>query len=458
MKQLAEKHFRLSASELIEMVQDARGRTLDLVADLHDEQLDVPYRDTVNPFRWELGHTAFFYEALLLRILDGIGPILEQGDDLYDSFKVDHDDRWSLPLPSRKETLDYMGRVLELVVDRLDSHEPSAEETYLYLLSVLHEDMHGEAFTWMRQALGYAEPQLQIARSDSTPERLGGGPWPGDVEIPGTTFQLGATPEVPFVFDNEKWAHAVQVGPFQIARAPVTNAQFAQFVDDGGYDRRELWSRQGWVWRSKAGARHPVYWRHGERGWLREHFGKLLPVQEDAPVIHVNWYEAEAYCRWAGRRLPTEAEWELAASAEPEKDGHGITGRKRRYPWGDEVPSPVHANLDSHLLGCVDVAAFPAGDSPFGCRQMIGNVWEWTSSAFYPFPGYIVDFPYREYSAPWFGYHKVLKGGAWSTRSRLIYNTFRNFFLPERNDVFAGFRSCANTTALSFRTRINTND
>jgi iron(II)-dependent oxidoreductase len=359
-------------------------------------------------------------------------------EDLYDSFKIDHDDRWSLPLPSRQQTLEYMQRVLDAVVERLQGHAPSAQETYLYLLSVLHEDMHGEALTYMRQVLSYPAPQL-----GSTPAALGRGPLPGDVDIPGGTFYLGATPDQPFVFDNEKWAHPVEIAPFRMARAPVTNAEFAAFVEDGGYQRRDWWSYQGWVWRTKAQAQYPLYWQRDGQGWLRQHFDTLVPLEPHAPVAHVTWYEAEAYCHWAGRRLPTEAEWEMAASAEPTPDGKGITGRKRRYPWGDASPTPERANLDTRFLGCADVAAFPAGDSAFGCRQMAGNVWEWTESAFYPFPGYLVDYPYREYSAPWFGYRKVLKGGAWATRTRLAYNTYRNFFPPARNDVYAGFRTCA---------------
>ena len=433
---------KIPASHLLHMVTGARERTLELVSDLADEQLIVPKMEIVNPFLWELGHVAFFYDVFLLQVLGSERFLLEGAENLYDSFKIDHDDRWDLPLPSRVETLDYMRRVLEAVVDRLDSHEPSAEETYLYLLCVLHEDMHGEALTYMRQTLEYPAPQLSI-HDRPNPAEIGGGPLPGDVEIPGGIFYLGAIPDTPFVFDNEKWAHPVEIPPFSIARAPVTNSEFAGFVEDRGYLRREFWSYQGWVWRTKTGATHPIYWVRGENGWLRRHFDKLVPLEEHAPIIHVNWYEAEAYCHWAGRRLPTEAEWEMAASAEPTPDGKGITGRKRRYPWGDEPPSPDRANLDSRFLGCVEVGAFPSGDNAFGCRQMIGNVWEWTASAFYPFPGFVVDSPYKEYSAPWFGYRKVLKGGSWATRSRLAYNTYRNFFQPYRRDIFAGFRTCA---------------
>ncbi len=432
--------FTLSSDRLIQMVNDARQRTLELAADLADEQFTVPRMEVVNPFRWELGHIAFFYDVFLLRELGAGRFRLEGAENLYDSFKVDHDDRWGLPLPSRTGTLDYMQAVLEDVTTRLQ-HEPGSHETYLYLLSTLHEDMHGEAFTYMRQTLGYASPQLAIARDTSS--LIGGGPLHGDAGIPGGTFQLGAAPDAPFTFDNEKWAHPVDVAPFRIARAPVTNAEFAEFVQDRGYLRRELWSHQGWVWRTKIGAEYPICWARSGNGWLRRDFDMLVPLEPDHPVIHVSWYEAEAYCNWAGRRLPTEAEWEMAASAEPSTDGRGITYRKRRYPWGDEPPSPERANLDSRYLGCVDVGAFAAGDSAFGCRQMAGNVWEWTASPFYPFPGYIVDRPYKEYSAPWFGYRMVLKGGAWATRHRLAYNTYRNFFHPYRRDIFAGFRTCA---------------
>lgn len=443
MQGLHEKHWTVSSTMLSAMVKDARDRTLALVADLDAGHFEVPLLALVNPLRWELGHVTFFYEAFVLQQLGYSTPLLAGAADLYDSFTVDHDDRWSLPLPSLQETFAYMQRVQDAVLARLQGHSPSALETYLYLLAILHEDMHGEALTYMRQTLAYPAPQLQSLEATALPVELGQGPYPGDVTIPGGTFLLGATLEQPFVFDNEKWAHAVEVAPFQIARAPVTNAEFAAFVDDGGYQQQKCWSTQGWRWRAKAQVEHPSYWQRDGQQWYQRHFETWRPLAPHAPVVHVTWYEAEAYCQWAGRRLPTEAEWDMAASGEPCPTGQGVSRRKRRYPWGDEPPTSVHANLDARILGCVDVAAFPAGDSAFGCRQMVGNIWEWTASAFYPFPGYLVDEPYREYSAPWFGYRKVLKGGAWATRGRLAYTTYRNFFPPARYDVYAGFRTCA---------------
>jgi iron(II)-dependent oxidoreductase len=226
----------------------------------------------------------------------------------------------------------------------------------------------------------------------------------------------------------------VSVQSFKILRTATTNGDFAKFVEDGGYKRRELWSDEGWTWRETVNADHPVYWSFKDGAWWRRNFDQLVPLEVRHPVLHVNWHEADAYCRWAGRRLPTEAEWEMAAS--------GGSDRKRRFPWGDEQPTAAHANLDSSNLGTVDVSDLPAGDSVFGCRQMIGNVWEWTASDFTPYPGFVAG-PYKEYSEPWFGNHKVLRGGCWVTRSRLISNTYRNFYMPHRRDVWAGFRTCA---------------
>jgi iron(II)-dependent oxidoreductase len=262
----------------------------------------------------------------------------------------------------------------------------------------------------------------------------------GDAPVAGGVFPLGAAAAEPFVFDNEKWQHPVVLRPFAIARAPVTQAEFAAFVDDGGYRRRELWDAAGWAWREGEVAMHPVYWQREAGGWLRRDFDRWVPLEPYRPVVHVNWYEAEAYCRWAGRRLPTEAEWEAAASGEP----GGVSPRrpKRRFPWSVGGPTAERANVDGHALGCVGVAGNAAGDSPCGCRQLIGNVWEWTADDFLPYPGFVPD-PYKEYSAPWFGDHKVLRGGCWATRGRLLRNTWRNFYRPDRRDVFAGFRTCA---------------
>ena len=227
------------------------------------------------------------------------------------------------------------------------------------------------------------------------------------------------------------------MAPFRMSATAVSNAEFRAFVDAGGYQDREAWSDIGWAWREAVGADHPIYWRRAADGtWNVRRYDREVPLDPHAALIHVNWHEASAYCDWAGRRLPTEPEWELAAAG-------GLNGEaKRRFPWGDEPPTPERANLDFRGRGTIDVRALPDGDSPYGVRQMIGQAWEWTSTDFAPYPGFVID-PYKEYSEPWFYNHKVLRGGAWSTRSRLIRNTWRNFYTPDRRDVMCGFRTCA---------------
>jgi iron(II)-dependent oxidoreductase len=410
--------------ELSRWVDEARSRTLALAEDLSDEQLMGPRLEVVNPLRWEIAHVAWFQEKWVLRHASGRAPIRADADALWDSGAIPHDTRWDLPLPSRADSLAYMEEVRRGVQDRLHGGPPTPELLYFTRYCVHHEDMHDEAFTYTRQTLGYPAPRLGAGGGAGPP-----GPLPGDAHVPGGIVSIGADRAERFVFDNEKWAHEVEVKPFAIARAATTQAEFAAFVDDGGYGRRELWSEDGWLWRSAAGAEHPVYWRRGASGWQRRDFDRWVDLEPHRPVIHVCWHEAQAFCRWAGRRLPSEPEWEAAAGP-------------RRFPWGATPPTPERANLDWRAMGCVDVAALPAGDSAVGCRQMIGNVWEWTSSEFLPYPGFVAD-AYRDYSQPWFRTHHVLRGGAWTTRSRLIRNTWRNFYTPDRRDVLAGFRTCA---------------
>lgn len=430
---------QVSATDLVAMLQDARARTLELVAGLDDTQLMGPQLDIVNPLLWEIGHLAWFHEHFILRGLAGHPPLNAKADALYDSAGVPHGTRWAIPLPALPETLGYMALVQEALIRRLADRAPTPEEVELYQLVAFHEDMHGEAFTYTRQTLGYRMPDFATAASAKA---TGSGSWPGDVTVGGGTWHLGSEPGSGFVFDNEKWAHPVSVAPFRIARAPVTNAEFAAFVADGGYRATAHWDAEGARWRAKYDAEHPAYWtRAGTQSWIVRRFDRDEPLAPDLPVIHVNWHEANAYCRWAGRRLPTEVEWEAAAAGVPAADGT-LGETKRAYPWGDATPTPDLANLDGGHLGCVDVAAFPGGDSAWGCRQMLGNVWEWTASPFLPFPGFSPD-AYKEYSEPAFGTRKVLRGGAWVTRSRMVDTAYRNFFGPERRDVFAGFRTVA---------------
>jgi iron(II)-dependent oxidoreductase len=353
--------------------------------------------------------------------------ILPNADGFYNSATVPHDSRWTLPLPAFDETLRYRDTVLERVIDRLGTR-PDQEDAYFAQLAVRHEDMHAEAFHYTRQTLGYEAPQV-AARAHPPGERL-----TVDVEIRGGEFMLGAAKDERFVFDNEKWSHPVVVSPFRMAPAAVTNAEFAEFVDADGYRRPEFWTMEGWLWLRGMGRAAPLYWKKIDEQWHVRRFDRWLRLPPEEPVVHVSWHEANAYCRYAKRRLPTELEWEYAALWD------AGAGRKRRYPWGDAPWSPAHANLENATPASVH--AYPRGDSAAGIRQMIGNAWEWTSTAFLPYPGFLRD-PYQEYSEPWFGTHKVLRGGAFATSARIGHGTYRNFFTPDRADVFAGFRTCA---------------
>lgn len=460
-------------TELIAQMEDAGHRTRILIAGLDSEQLMGPRWSIVNPLRWEIGHAAYFYEYWVLRQHLGEAPERADSDQLYDSISIAHDDRWDLPLPSLTETLTYVDSIRERVRKHLAEDPPDPERDYLVQYAIFHEDMHTEAYTYTRQTLAYPTPAIgqRADPTQSDPAQPGpahpdparfdpawsdpawsdparpepaweAGALKGDVAIPGGTFLLGGHPEDGFLFDNEKWAHPVEIAPFRIARAAVSNRQFAAFVDDGGYRRPELWDEEGWRWRTASGLEAPVYWRRGSSGFEYRRFDRWEPLAPDAAVIHVNWHEARAWCRWAGRRLPSEAEWEVAAAGAPSEDGSSLAAGKRRYPWGDTPPDTSRACLDGGSLGTIDVGALPAGDSAFGCRQMLGNVWEWTATLFGPYPGFTPDM-YADYSMPLFGNTRVLRGGCWTTRARMIRNTWRTYYGPERNDVFAGFRTCA---------------
>lgn len=371
-------------TSLAAWADDARKRTLSLVADLSDEELMGPRLDIVNPLRWELGHVAWFQEKWVLRTFLKRPPILPDGDALYDSSAVAHDTRWDLPLPSRERTLDYAARVLENVRDAIARHEGDPSLRYFTQLAIFHEDMHAEAFLMTRQTLGYPAPAWLPARP---PIALR-----GVAEIAGGTFPLGSREgEESFVFDNEKWAHPVTLAPFHIEESPVTQAEFDTFVGEGGYGVDALWSEAGRRWRDAVGAEEPVYWRQRNGNGERRHFATWVPREPDLPVMNVSYHEAEAFARWAASRLPTEAEWELAALTRPE--------------------------------------------------MMFQGVWEWTASDFAPYPGFSPD-PYQDYSLPWFHTHKTLRGASWITQPRLRRPKFRNFYQPHRRDVFAGFRLC----------------
>lgn len=393
----------------------------------------------MSPLVWDYGHIGNYEELWLLKRTFGKELSARELYDTYDASLTPRSERPSLDLLDREDADRYLDAVRRAVLEALDTadlgdEDPLLENGFVYNMVIQHEAQHNET---MLQTL-----QLMKGRG-YRPEKLVEPP-AGDpaaasetVFVPGGTFVMG-TDDRTAALDNERGAHEVHLPGFRLDRTPVTNGAYLEFIEDGGYEKRELWDPQGWTWKEAEGIRAPKHWyQKGVHDWWTQRFGYDEPLDAARPVVHVSWYEADAYARWAGKRLPTEAEWEKAASWDPE------TGTKRLFPWGEEPPAPDKANLDQMAFGTAQVGAYPAGASPCGALGMIGNVWEWTASDFTGYPGF-EPFPYREYSEVFFGpEYKVLRGGSWATRPYAIRNTFRNWDYPIRRQLFAGFR-CAN--------------
>ncbi len=424
---------QLVADEL----EAARRRSLSLLEPLPDHDLCAQHSPLMSPLVWDLAHVGHYEELWLIRNLTGAPPTCELYDDVYDAFKHPRRERPSLPILGPTDARAFVTEVRARALDVLDAVELSTDllhDAFVYGMVVQHEHQHDETMLATLQLRDTRYPRLEPPQPAGDPRVV------GEVLVEGGPFVMGTDLE-PWAYDNERPAHVVDVDAFWIDTAPVTNAAYAAFIDDGGYERSEWWTPEGWAWRNEAGLRHPEFWtRDGMGGWVRTRFGtpEALPVHE--PVQHVCWFEADAYARWAGKRLPTEAEWEKAASWDP------ATHRKRRFPWGDEPPDDGQANVGQRRFGPDPVGSYPQGTSAFGCHQMIGDVWEWTASDFVGYPRF-ASFPYREYSEVFFGpSYKVLRGGSWATHPSAIRTTFRNWDYPIRRQIFAGFR-CARDAA-----------
>ena len=377
---------------------EAHRRTWAILQDLSPPQWQVRYDPGINPPLWEYAHVAWFTEHWVLRdprpgpdgrLVASLPSMLDNADRFFDSSRVPHTDRWKLALPPLEEVRGYVAAVLERVLARLAAADDADQALYFFRLALFHEDMHAEALTYMRQTLDYPL-HAPLAMPSIAPGA-------GSAAAGGDTFLMGAPAGGDgFVFDNEKWAHPVHLAPFRIDRTCVSNAAFAEFVTAGGYRDRQWWSDDGRTWLQQSGLSHPVRWRRTAGStpeqWALHWFGQWVPLPPEQPVCHINAYEAEAYCRWAGKRLPTEAEWEHAAT-------HDL------IRWGRAV-------------------------------------WEWTADPFVPYAGFSPD-PYQEYSAPWFHTHRAVRGGSFATHARMQHPRYRNFYLPHRSDLFVGFRCCS---------------
>jgi iron(II)-dependent oxidoreductase len=441
----------------------ARDRTTLLTTTVDEADLMRQHSPLMSPLVWDLAHIANQEELWLLRGVGGRDAMYPAMDPLYDAFEHPRARRTALPLFPPKEARSYghevRGRVMELL-ERTDFGEPEAprgltgghrgvvprgltgghrgvvprgltEQGFAFGMIAQHEAQHDETMLATHQ-LRAGAPALTAPLPGPAPADAAA--LPAEVLVPGGPFAMGTSAE-PWALDNERPAHEVHVPSFYLDTTPVTNAAYVEFIADGGYDDERWWTAEGWDHRQRAGLAAPLFWAQDGSTWLRTSFGATAPVVPDEPVLHVCWYEADAYARWAGRRLPTEAEWEKAARFDPD------AGRSMRYPWGDSDPTPALANLGQRHLRPAPAGSYPEGAAPCGARQLIGDVWEWTSSDFAPYPGFEA-WPYREYSEVFFGPgYKVLRGGAFGVSPVASRATFRNWDYPVRRQVFAGFRT-----------------
>jgi gamma-glutamyl hercynylcysteine S-oxide synthase len=420
-------------SRIAEELRRGRSRTAALADAVDDADLVKQHSPLMSPLVWDLAHIGNQEELWLVRDVGGREPMRCDIDHLYDAFRHPRRDRPELPLLNPTEARGYVAQVRDKVLDVLDRVElagvPLVDQGFAFGMIAQHEQQHDETMLATHQ-LRQGAPVLAAPPPPAARVSVA-----GEVVVPGGWFTMGTSTE-PWALDNERPAHDVFVPPFAIDAAVVTNGPYAAFIADGGYDDPRWWAEPGWKHRLRAGLVAPMHWVRDGDWWAYTRFGRADPVEPDEPVVHVCFYEAQAYAAWAGKRLPTEAEWEKAARFDP------ASGRSRRYPWGDEDPTGAHANLGQRHLRPAPVGAYPAGASPLGVHQLIGDVWEWVDSDFSGYPGFVA-FPYREYSEVFFGTsYKILRGGSFGTDPVACRGTFRNWDYPIRRQIFSGFR-CA---------------
>jgi iron(II)-dependent oxidoreductase len=424
-----------SKQEIADLLTEARERTLLLISVLSDDDLHQQHDPLMSPIIWDVGHIAHFEELWLTQNLDG--PIeFSEMPGLYNPFEHPRATRASLALPTLAEMTKRLREIRGRVLDRLNSVEfdddnPLLREGYVYNMVLQHEYQHNETILQtlqLKKGKPYRAPR-QISFAARSPA------WPEMASFGGGRVSIG-TDDRSAAYDNERPAHVVDLPPFLIDRFPVANAQYLEFIGDNGYERKEFWSDWGQRWLAETGAAAPKYWSGAGEGWITRTMDVTRPLDLTRPVCHVCYYEAEAFAAWAGKRLPSEFEWEVAASWNP------ATKRAQNFPWGDSPADARSANIDQLAFDTAPLGTYDRNVSPLGCYGMIGDVWEWTSSDFSAYPGF-QSFPYKEYSEEFFGpEYKVLRGGSWATRPGAIRGTFRNWDYPIRRQIFSGFR-CA---------------
>lgn len=433
-KRFTEAPWRIRAWRELEA---ARARTLAMLQGLPEAELLRQHSPLMSPLVWDMAHVANYEEQWLLRALGGPAFTDPAFDAIYDAFRHPRRTRSELPLLTPAEAFAYAARVRQAVREHLDtvpedSPEPLLKDGFVFGMVAQHEQQHAETLAATLQLMTtfeYRPAVRERPRPGAVPQH--------EVLIPGGPVRLGS--DGAWAYDNERPAHTVEVPGFLLDAHPVTNGDYLVFVEAGGYEDPRWWHPKGWEFIQAERIRHPLFWLpQGQHVWLRRRFGWVEPLPKDEPVQHVCWYEADAYARWAGKRLPTEAEWEKAAQ--------GSDRTPRAHPWGDAPPTSEHANLAGDTWGASPVGSYPQGRSADGVWGLLGDVWEWTASDFTGYAGFR-SFPYREYSEVFFGpEYKVLRGGAWASAPVAVRNSFRNWDYPIRRQIFAGFR-CARDMA-----------
>jgi gamma-glutamyl hercynylcysteine S-oxide synthase len=438
----------INVDQIVSVMDESRRHTRHLMSLVIDEEhLRRSPGSGFRPILWHLGHVGAFEGYWILQRIKGDPTISSRYDEIFDPIKTPRED--STKLPPIPEINGYLDRVREEVLGFLvkmpPGNAPLLRDGYVWDMVIEHEYQHQETVAYLLQML---DPKVK-RMADGDPHDRGGenkardehrpkSSPPRMVSVPGGPFEIGADGST-FAYDNEMPAHIVELADFRIDAYPVTAGEYAEFIEARGYQTRSLWSDDGWEWKEANQINCPEYWSPSgnETRWrVREMFEKTA-MRADHPVTGVSWYEAGAYARFVGKRLPTEAEWEKAALWDP------AAGRKRRFSWGDEAGA--NGNFGFRHWGTTSVGEHPSGASAYGCVDMSGNVWEWTATRFEGYPGFKA-YPYPEYSEIWFdGDHRVLKGGSWATRLPLLRGSFRNFWRPRFRIAFSGFRCAADS-------------
>jgi iron(II)-dependent oxidoreductase len=424
------------AEQIARMFEETRAATLRIFDLAPEPELRHSPGFGYRPIIWHLAHIGVFESYWLLQKAQGRPAPDAAYERVFDPIRTPREE--SKNLPSRREMEDYLGRVRASVLEYLAGFDfreadPLKAGGYIFRLVLEHERQHQETLLYLFQMLDPSRKTRPVGSADRVAHAGATSPEGGTVSVPGGAFPLGSAWDS-FAYDNELPAREVYVPAFKLDRLPTSNGQYRHFVEEGGYGRREFWSEEGWRWREREGWSHPLYWRREGAGWRERRMFEEGELSASLPVTGVSWYEAEAYARFRGARLPAEAEWERAASWD------ATAGAKRRFAWGDAEPSAELCNSGFRFWGTTPVGSFPAGASAAGCLDMTGNVWEWTSTPFEGFPGF-EPFPYPEYSETWFdGDHRVLKGGSWATSPSVLRTSFRNFFRRHFRIAFAGIR------------------